>query len=533
MTRYCEATKRIKRLKLRGTAQTLAIVFGDQLDRSSPLFDELDAERDAILMMEVREEATHVASHKQRTTMFFSAMRHFALELYERGFRVHYVCIDDPDPASSFDAVVKERVQALQAKRLLSVQPGEWRVLKKLRAWEAALGVTLEILSDTHFYTTPSEFAEWAAGRKELTLEYFYRAMRKRFDVLMARSGKPVGGKWNFDKENREPFRGDKPPTEPLRFEPDAITRDVMRAVDDAFPDAPGATDGFAWPVTHGEAQRALSHFVRYRLADFGRYQDAMVAGEPWMYHAQLSPAFNLKLLNPREAVEAAVGAYERGSAPLNSVEGFVRQLLGWREFIRGVYWTQGERYGEGNHLRQYGDLPGFYWTGETDMNCMQASLGQVIEFAYGHHIQRLMVTGNFALISGVHPHVISDWYLAMYVDAVDWVTLPNTLGMVMHADGGVVGTKPYAASGQYIKRMSNYCDGCRYDPGQRTGPDACPFSVFYWDFLLRNEGQLRDNQRMALVLKNLDRLADEEADAIRKQARQLRQDFGIGGISR
>ncbi len=523
----------IDELRVDGAVRTLLVAFGDQLDHDSAGLRDLDPSRDAVLMMEVAEEATHVTSHKQRTTLFLSAMRHYALELAQRGFRVHYIRLDEPDNTGGFDGEVRRAVKQFRPERLAAVRPGDWRVLHMFRRWRDELDIPVDAIEDTHFYTTPQQFSEWAAGRRSLVMEYFYREMRKSHDVLMTESGKPVGGEWNFDKQNRERYRRRESPPSPPSFEPDEITRDVVELVQRQFPKAPGSIDSFRWPVTREQARRALQHFIKHRLADFGPYQDAMVADEPWMFHSILSPCFNLKLLNPREAVDAAVEAYERGDAPLNSVEGFVRQLLGWREFIRGVYWHEGAAYGDRNELAQHCDLPDFYYSGDTDMQCMQDCLGQVIEHGYGHHIQRLMVTGNFALISGVHPRQISDWYLEMYVDAVDWVTLPNTLGMVMHADGGVVGTKPYAASGQYIKRMSNYCQGCRFDPGEKVGDDACPFTTFYWDFLIRNRARFEKNNRMTMMLKNLDRLSESQQSDIKHAASGLRRKWGMGAVAR
>jgi len=357
--------------------------------------------------------------------------------------------------------------------------------------------------------------------------------MRRRFDVLMTEGGDPVGGAWNFDKENRETLGDDAPEIpSPISFRPDKATQDVFRLVEERFPDAYGSLDGFDWPVTRAQARRALTDFVKKRLPRFGTYQDAMATGERWLFHSRLSAALNLHLLDPRECVAAAVEAYTSGHAPINSVEGFVRQLLGWREFIRGVYWAEGPAYVERNGLRQHGDLPEMYWTGATDMRCMRESLGQVLERGYGHHIQRLMVTGNFALLAGVHPRAVSDWYLGMYVDAVDWVTLPNTLGMAMHADGGVVGTKPYAASGKYIQRMSDYCAGCRYDPAKRTGEAACPFTTLYWDFLIRHRRSMRDNNRMAMIFKNVDRLGEGQRAEITVEARRVRRRLGVGRTS-
>jgi deoxyribodipyrimidine photolyase-related protein len=520
-------SKRLRELHLRGNVRRLLVLFGDQLDAHQPVLENLDRKRDAVLLMEVADEATHVPSHKQRTILFLSAMRHFALELGNRGFRVHYVRLDQRGNTQLFDGEFRRAVKLLQPQGVDCVHPGEWRVLQMVETWRDALDVPLEIHDDAHFYVTPAEFRAWADGRKELILEYFYRHMRRKLQILMD-EGEPDGGKWNYDKENRRPLKTSKKLPEPAMFEPDEVTREVIDLVEQRFADAPGSARPFRWPVSRRQALRALRDFVEQRLAKFGGYQDALVTDEPWVYHARISPLLNCKLLNPREVVDAVLEAYEAGDAPLNSVEGFVRQIIGWREFIRGVYWHEGPDYRERNTFDQNGSLPQLYWTGETDMRCMQQCVGQVLEHGYGHHIQRLMVTGNFALIAGVSPQEISDWYLAMYVDAVDWVTLPNTLGMVMHADGGVVGTKPYAASGQYIKRMSDYCQDCRYKPGERTGDDACPFSTFYWDFLLKHERTLRKNQRMRLILKNLDRIESSEKTAIRKRANRIRQDWGI-----
>jgi deoxyribodipyrimidine photolyase-related protein len=509
--------------------ERLLIVLGDQLDNRSAGLKAIDKQRDVVLMMEVAHEATHVPSHKQRTALFLSAMRHHAEGLRQRGYHVRYVRLDDTDNTQSVDGEIERAIAELRPRVVTAVRPGDWRVLNAVRRRVAQLGLDLELLEDGHFYLSPDEFAAWAEGRKELVLEHFYRMMRRRQGVLVDADGKPEGGAWNFDRDNRRPFREERAGIPPRTgFRPDAVTREVIDLVERRFPDAPGCLDGFAWPVTRRQARRVLRSFIDQRLARFGPYQDAMVRGEPWMFHSLLSPALNLKLLDPRECVNAALEAYRQDRAPLNSVEGFVRQLIGWREFSRGVYWLAGPEYADGNALQQHGSLPRLYWTGETDLACLRECVSQVIAHGYGHHIERLMVTGNFALIAGVHPRAISDWYLAMYVDAVDWVTLPNTLGMAMHADGGLVGTKPYAAGGRYIDRMSDYCASCRYDPKQRHGADACPFSTFYWDFLLRNADRLRGNQRMKLALRNLDGIDGAERRRITGRANELRSSLGI-----
>jgi deoxyribodipyrimidine photolyase-related protein len=517
----------------------LGVVFGDQLNAESSLFARLDKDRDAILMMEVGDEARHVPSHAQRTVLFLSAMRHFEQVLTRAGWRVRYTRLDDEANTHTFEGEIRRAVAALVPVEVLAVEPGEHRVREALAA--GAMGTRLTILPDTHFLTPREEFERWARGRTGLTMEYFYREQRRRLGVLTNDDGKPLGGTWNFDSQNRLSFgkAGPKPrPPGTLRFEPDATTRRVIDLVRAHFPDAPGSLDDFGWAVTRAQALRALDDFVSNRLDLFGPYEDAMWTDEPHVYHSLLSPALNLKLISPDECIERACAALERGEARLQSVEAFVRQLVGWREYIRGVYDLEGSGYARRNWLDQHGRLPNLYWTGQTDMNCMKHAVGQVLRTGYGHHIQRLMVTGNFALISGVHPREVSDWYLGMYVDGVDWVTLPNTLGMVMHADGTdsrppVVGTKPYCASGQYIKRMSNYCTGCRYDPTKRTGENACPFTVFYWDFLNRNRQRFAAHPRMATIMSNLDRFGEAQVTQITISASALRERLGIGPIEK
>ncbi|TVQ32892.1 MAG: cryptochrome/photolyase family protein [Phycisphaeraceae bacterium] len=510
------------------SVRTLAIVLGDQLTHTSPIFDDFDNSRDAVLMMEVSAESTHVPSHRQRTALFLSAMRHFAVELMERGRRVRYTRLDDEDNTHTFTGEVRRAAAALKPQRLAIVHPGEWRVLEMARSWEDALDVPVDILPDTHFLCPLEEFDDWAADRRTMVMEHFYRRIRRGMNVLLTKDGKPVGGEWNYDKLNRKAFRSAPATPPPYTPRPDDITKRVMQMVESHLPDLPGRLDDFRWPVTRAEALRALDDFIERRLPDFGDHQDAMWTGAPWLNHSLLSTSLNLKLLDPRECVEKAIAAHEAGRAPLNSVEGFVRQIIGWREFIRGVYWREGPEYARRNALDQHGALPKMYWTGDTPMNCMRDCIGSVLQHGYGHHIQRLMVTGNFALIAGVHPRAVSDWYLGMYVDAVDWVTLPNTLGMAMHADGAVVGTKPYASGGRYIDRMSNYCAGCRYDPTRRDGDAACPFTVFYWDFLIRNRTRFAKNTRMSMILKNVDRMSETEQRALRDKARSLRIEFGV-----
>lgn len=503
----------------------LILVLGDQLDLDAAAFDGFDAGLDAVWMAEVAEESTQVWSSKPRTAMFLAAMRHFALALQDAGRPLHYTRLKASGNSGSLGAQLQADLLRLQPARLVMTAPGDWRVLQMIKGVAAAHGLALDVREDRHFFSSISDFAAHAQGRKSLRMEYFYREQRRRHGVLM-QDDQPAGGQWNFDVENREAFGAAGPGAVPPRtaFEPDAITREVIALVNARFADHPGQLDSFAWPVTRAQALQSLQSFIQARLPLFGRYQDAMWPGDPWLYHAHLSAALNLKLLNPREVVAAAEAAYRDGRAPLASVEGFIRQILGWREYVRGVYWTQMPDYLERNALGAQQDLPAWFWSGATDMACLRDALAQTLTHGYANHIQRLMVTGLYALMLGVQPKQVHAWYLAVYVDAVEWVELPNTLGMSQYADGGVMGSKPYIATGKYIQRMSPHCQGCRYDPAQRSGDSACPFTTLYWDFLMRHEATLAKNPRMALQVKNVARLTEAQKQAVGERAAAIRR---------
>ena len=498
----------------------LVLVLGDQLDEQASAFDGFDAARDAIWMAEVAEESTHVWSARQRIALFLSAMRHFAESLRARGWTVHYTRLDDSGNLGSLAAQLTSDIDTLAPEALVMTAPGDWRVLQALRGVAKTSSKPLDIRDDRHFFSTVREFAAHAAGRKQLRLEYWYRELRTQNGILME-GGKPVGGQWNFDADNRDSFGAAGPGALPPRsfFAPDAITLDVIALVNSHFSSHPGTLDSFGWPVTRAQALLALSAFITQRLPLFGQFEDAMWHGEAWLYHSHLSSSMNLKLLGAREVVEAALAAYRSGHAPLAAVEGFVRQILGWREFVRGIYWTQMPDYVERNALDAQQPLPDFYWTGQTDMACLRDALAQTLNHGYAHHIQRLMVTGLYALLLGARPQEVHAWYLAVYVDAVEWVELPNVLGMSQFADGGLMASKPYAATGKYIQRMSNHCKGCRYDPAESSGEKACPFTTLYWDFLIRHEARLAKNPRMALQVKNIARLSPEKRALITLQA--------------
>lgn len=515
--------------------RNLVLVLGDQLDADSAAFDDFDPKHDAVWMAEVDEETTHVWCHKLRIVMFLAAMRHFRDTLSERGFPVHYNEMPvDPkkDRGAGFAEVLAKDVRRLKPERLIICEPGDFRVRESLEATAKTLKMALEIRPDRHFYDSVDAFLDWSKNRKSLLLETYYRHMRKTHGVLMTSDGQPEGGAWNLDHENRDSFSRKGPPasmTAPRRFRPDAVTKDVIDMVAVRFADHPGSLEHMTLPVTRSQAKEFLQDFIENRLPDFGRWEDAMWTGQPFLYHSRLSVPLNLKLLNPRECVNAAVAAYESGHAPLNSVEGFVRQILGWREFVRGIYWKYMPEYLEHNHLDQHERLPQFFWDGNTEMECVRQAMRSVLDHGYAHHIQRLMVLGNLAQTYGVHPAAFHEWHMAMYLDAVDWVSLPNTLGMSQYGDGGIMATKPYCASGNYIHKMSNYCRNCRYDYRKSHGEDACPISTFYWDFLDRNRERLDGNNRMAISLKNVERRIEkdpEEFQAIRRRAEELRAEW-------
>ncbi len=504
----------------------LVLVLGDQLDLDAAAFDGFEAGLDAVWMAEVAEESTHVWSSQPRTALFLAAMRHFAEALREVGRRVHYTRLDDPGNGGSLAVELDAAIDRLDPQALVMTAPGDARVLKSLREVAASRGLALTVHEDRHFFCTVRDFAVHARARKQLRLENFYREMRQRHRVLMD-GNVPAGGRWNYDSENRQAFAKTGPAEVPAppRFPPDAITREVLALVATRFAAHPGKLASFAWPVTREQALQCLACFVTERLPEFGRWQDALWPREPWLWHSQLSAALNLKLLNAREVVAAAEAAWRAGDVPLESAEGFIRQILGWREYVRGVYWTRMPGYLELNALAAHAALPDFYWHGRTPMACLSDAIGQTLEHGYAHHIQRLMVTGLYALLFGVEPGQVHAWYLAVYVDAVEWAELPNTYGMSQAADGGLMGSKPYIASGRYIERMSSgsLCARCRFLPGERVGERACPFTTLYWDFLMRHEARLTANPRTVMQVRNLARVDAAERGRIVHRAAQIR----------
>jgi deoxyribodipyrimidine photolyase-related protein len=492
----------------------LRLLLGDQLSHELASLRDIDKEHDYVLMAEVRTEATYVKHHKLKIAFLFSAMRHFAQELEDKGINVRYIRYDDPENAGSLKAEVERALKELELQLLVLTYPGEWRVLVDMQSWQEEFDAQVDILEDDRFMSTPEDFRLWASGKKQLRMEYFYRELRKRYDVLME-DDKPTGGDWNYDSENRKSLPKDISVPKPTGFKPDEITQDVIELVAEEFDDHFGSLESFSFAVTRDQALKVLDSFIKKRLENFGDYQDAMKQGEPWLFHSHISFYLNCGLLTPKEVLERAEVAYREDGAPLNAVEGFIRQILGWREYVRGLYWHEMPDYADKNALNAKRGLPDFFWTADTKMNCLKQCISETRDNAYAHHIQRLMVLGNFLLLTGIDPKEVQEWYLLVYADAYEWVEMPNVQGMILFADGGVMASKPYSASGNYIDKMSDYCKHCHYKVKEKNGEQACPFNYLYWDFLDRNKGELKGNPRLSMPYRTLEKMKDEKRKLI------------------
>ncbi|AHH45892.1 deoxyribodipyrimidine photo-lyase [Francisella tularensis subsp. holarctica PHIT-FT049] len=508
--------------------RTLRLILGDQLSQSISSLRDCDKANDVVMMCEVMKEASYVKHHKKKLVYIFSAMRHFALQLHKLGYKVCYTKLDDPKNTGSFYSEIQRVVEKLCIQKLIVTEPGEYRVLKDIQSWQKDFSIDVEIRIDDRFLATIGEFTNWAKGYKQLRMEYFYRYMRIKHDILLDNDGNPEGGQWNYDSQNRKTPSSDIKIPDSYKSVADDITKRVIELVGQTFVDNFGDIKPFNYAVTREQALEALDLFVKERLSDFGDYQDAMLEGQAWMYHSHISTYINSGLLLPMECIKAAVKAYYNGNAPLNAVEGFIRQILGWREFVRGIYWLKMSGYRDMNYLGATRKLPSFYWDANTKMNCLYQCVKETKQNAYAHHIQRLMVLGNFALLAGIDPKYVNEWYLLVYTDAYEWVELPNVSGMVLFADGGYLASKPYAASGSYIKKMSNYCDKCHYSVNKKNGIDACPFNYLYWDFLARNKSKLATNPRLAMIYKSYENMTDEKKELIRQDSKKFLEDLGI-----
>ncbi len=488
----------------------LILVLGDQLSEDIAALKAADKARDVVVMAEVRAEGTYVKHHPKKIAFILAAMRKFAAALREDGWTVDYTELDDTETSGSICGELLRRAAQRGASEVIATEPGEWRLIDAL----SEMPLKVEMLEDDRFLASHRAFEDWAEGRKALRMEYFYREMRRKTGLMME-GDQPAGDKWNYDHDNRKPAKDAIAHSGPMQFTPDAEVEAVLDLVEAEFGDHFGDLRPFWFATDRTQAKRALSHFVRYALAEFGDYQDAMLEGHRFLNHAVISPYIHVGLLSPMEVCEAVEQAWKDGDVPINAAEGFIRQVIGWREYIRGIYYLEGRGYTQRNALGHSRDLPGFYWGAETKMACVSNAVAQTREEAYAHHIQRLMVTGNFALLAGVDPGQVHEWYLSVYVDAFEWVEAPNTIGMSQFADGGIIASKPYVSSGAYINRMSDYCKGCAYSVSQKTGDGACPFNLLYWHFLVRHRERFKSNARMGNMYRTWDRMDAERRDTV------------------
>lgn len=491
-------------------------VLGDQLSLKLASLRAYE-KGDVVIMAEMPEETSYVRHHKQKILLTFAAMRHFAQTMRDLGWSVLYYRFDQ-DPPPDYAAMIARAQRETGLNSVIATEPGEYRLLEVM---QNLTNVEIDILNDDRFVVSRADFAHWAKDRKQLRMEFFYRDLRKQTGLLM-NADQPLGDQWNFDSENRKKLPTNISVPERPKFDYGAQFEELRDFVDKTFNNHFGTLDQFFWPVTPEQAQSGLDFFLDKCLADFGNFQDAMAIGEATLFHSLISTALNMGLLDPLEVCRAAEARYHAGQAPINAVEGFIRQILGWREFIRGIYWLKMPEYETLNALGHDAALPAFYYSAETDMTCLREAVIATRDYAYAHHIQRLMITGNFALLAGLAPDEVNRWYLEVYADAYQWVELPNTHGMALFADGGIVGSKPYAASGAYINRMSNYCGSCKYNVKEKLGEMACPFNYLYWNFLIRHEDHLAKNPRMALIYKNLTKMSENQRAEITQQAERF-----------
>ncbi|PTX57446.1 deoxyribodipyrimidine photolyase-related protein [Litoreibacter ponti] len=504
----------------------LVLVLGDQLSPNLSALQKADKSQDVVVMAEVADEASYVPHHPKKIAFIFAAMRKFAASLADDGWRVDYTKLDSNENTGSITGELIRRAEAHDAKGVIATEPGEWRLIEALQE----MPLKLHMVNDTRFIASHKEFEDWAEGRKELRMEWFYRDMRRKTGLLME-GDKPVEGKWNFDHDNRKPAPDEVDYNGPMQFTPDETVEEVLDLVEQRFGDNFGTLKPFWYATDTGQARRQLTHWVKHGLPKFGDFQDAMLNDNRFLYHSIISFYINAGLLDPLEVCQQVEQAYKDGHAPINAVEGFIRQIIGWREYMRGIYFLEGPDYTSRNVLKHDRKLPEFFWGGETKMNCVSKAVAQTRDEAYAHHIQRLMVTGNFALLAGIDPHEVHEWYLAVYADAYEWVEAPNVIGMSQFADGGIVGSKPYVSSGSYIDRMSDYCKSCAYKVKDKTGEDACPFNVLYWNFLVRHRERFSSNGRMGQMYSTWDRMKDERRETVLAEAEDFLDRMDAGDL--
>jgi len=490
---------------------TLRLILGDQLNGQHSWFTSPDPEV-SYLMMEMRQETDYVKHHIQKVVGFFLAMRHFAKELRLLGHRVHYLTLDDPTNTQSLTAQLQLLIEKEGIEKFEYQLPDEFRLDQLLQSTCASLGIPCQAVDTEHFLTSREFLNDFFKGKKTFLMETFYREMRKKYQVLM--DGKePVTGQWNYDQENRQSLK-DKSLLKKAYTHPKQVS-ELCAMLEKSGVKTIGNIDveQFPWPTSRQESLEVLSYFCEELLEHFGAYQDALTTWDPFLFHSRLSFSLNSKMLSPLEVIQT-VEAYWRDhqeAIGLAQVEGFIRQILGWREYMRGIYWAKMPEFAQLNFFGHERKLPDWFWTGKTKMNCLHQSITQSLDLAYAHHIQRLMVTGNFALLAGIHPDEVDQWYLGIYIDAIEWVEITNTRGMSQFADGGIVGTKPYVSSANYIKKQGNYCSSCAYQADKKTGEGACPFNSLYWHFHARNRELLEKNPRIGMVYRTWDKMGNQQ----------------------
>jgi len=496
------------------------LILGDQLSVDISSLKNFDKKTDHVLMAEVMSEASYVQHHPKKIIFIFSAMRHFAQELQSLGFSVHYTKLDDKQNTQNISTELLRISKSLGCEKIIITKPGEYRLLKELESIDSQ--IKLELREDDRFYCTLDEFSSWIKSSKVYRLENFYQLMRKKHNVLLDLDGKPEGGKWNYDVLNRKPIKKNLKIPPPPKFEADKITQDVINLVKQRFDKNFGSAEPFWFAVTQKQAQEAMDDFVQNKLATFGDYEDAMLEQDGFLFHSILSMYINVGFLEPKKIIPIIEQKYRQGLVPLNSAEGYIRQIIGWREYVRGIYWTFMPDYTKKNYFEHHRKLPEFFWSANTDLNCIKKCIEQTRDESYAHHIQRLMIIGNFSVLTELEPSEVASWFLAVYADAYEWVELPNVYGLALYADGGTMASKPYVSSGNYIKKMSDYCDGCKYDVDLKSGKDACPFNYLYWNFFIKNREKVSGNPRNFVIYNTIKKMTPEKIAQIKKDSKEF-----------
>ncbi|MCW5519332.1 cryptochrome/photolyase family protein [Aureitalea sp. L0-47] len=503
--------------------KTLRLILGDQLNHNHSWFKEED-EKVIYFVAEMRQETDYVAHHIQKVVAFFESMANFAEWMKERGHEVIYYTLDSEENKQDLVKNLDHLISKFSIGKFEYQLPDEYRLDEQLSTYCNGLSIPSEAYDTEHFLTKRKDLEEFFKGKKQMVMEYFYRDMRKKYDIMMVNDKNPEGGKWNFDQSNRKKWKGSPEIPHERGFRKDVS--ETLNRIENAGIETIGNIDPkqFSWPTSREDSLSVLRYFCKELLVHFGDYQDAMHTDEAFLFHSRLSFAMNSKMLHPLEVIEAVVEYWQenKDSIDISQVEGFVRQILGWREFMRGIYWKEMPEYTKMNKLENKNPLPEFFWTGNTKMNCLKTSIGQSLENAYAHHIQRLMITGNYALLTQCDPDEVDRWYLGIYIDAIEWVEITNTRGMSQFADGGIVATKPYVSSGNYINKMSNYCGSCHYNVKKKTGEDACPFNSLYWNFLDDKKEYFKNNQRMGMMMNLLNKKDPEELSALKERAAEI-----------